>query len=375
MSKLFKDMNVLQAAKEAEQAAESHLQAGRQQQSPPPGSVSVRRKLLAAKDYFLGLAIGIILAGAVFYFMTGRLPPIKISLPAAPEAPGLVRAPAAPAPSLLKPQAVQADVRGASATKPESTAGRKADISQPKPAPIREISAKSKVKKSAASSDSGIPGRYPEASARLLTQAELAEKSAEDRMIMMNEILARHGYFFLSTKLLKYFKNQPWYNATHDDVTDLLTETEKKNMELILASTLPAADSPTAPGKTEQVPLPAPALTAEPIQKKPVPNPAAKPSPTSMDTKQDASAAIPGTYPEASTRLLTEADLAGKETSELKLMRNEIFARHFYIFQSPDLTAHFSSRPWYKALHENVHDDLSEIEKANIDLIKKLEGR
>lgn len=38
-----------------------------------------------------------------------------------------------------------------------------------------------------------------------------------------------------------------------------------------------------------------------------------------------------GQYPFASERLLTEDDLAGRSAYDLKIMRNEIFARHGYI--------------------------------------------
>lgn len=42
----------------------------------------------------------------------------------------------------------------------------------------------------------------------------------------------------------------------------------------------------------------------------------------------------------------TEASLAGKSLRELRLLRNEIFARHGYIFQSEDLQQHFSQQAW-----------------------------
>ncbi|MCF6291041.1 MAG: YARHG domain-containing protein [Desulfobacterales bacterium] len=77
----------------------------------------------------------------------------------------------------------------------------------------------------------------------------------------------------------------------------------------------------------------------------------------------------PGTYPEASTRLLTETDLAGLNAAELKLMRNEIFARHSYIFTSSALKKHFAEQPWYTPRFKEVYSRLSAMEKANIKLI------
>ncbi len=67
-----------------------------------------------------------------------------------------------------------------------------------------------------------------------LTKTELYGKSAEELRIMRNEIFARHGYIFKSQDLQEYFKSKEWYKPLHQDVTDLLTESDKKNIELIV---------------------------------------------------------------------------------------------------------------------------------------------
>lgn len=78
----------------------------------------------------------------------------------------------------------------------------------------------------------------------------------------------------------------------------------------------------------------------------------------------------PGDYPQASDRLLTEEDLQDMSKKELRLMRNEIMARHGYTFQSADLANHFNAFAWYSALFKNVDNSLSEIEHQNVDFIK-----
>lgn len=83
--------------------------------------------------------------------------------------------------------------------------------------------------------------------------------------------------------------------------------------------------------------------------------------------------AIPGRYPEASLRYLTDADLRGKPAPELKIMRNEIFARHGYIFQTAVMRTYFRRQPWYKPRYKDVSSMLTDIESANIELIKKYE--
>ena len=75
----------------------------------------------------------------------------------------------------------------------------------------------------------------------------------------------------------------------------------------------------------------------------------------------------------ASQQLLTEDDLVGLSKRELRLMRNEIFARHGYIFKSEDLQDYFKKKSWYIPQYDDVSDKLSSIEKQNIEFIKKHE--
>ncbi len=62
-----------------------------------------------------------------------------------------------------------------------------------------------------------------------------------------------------------------------------------------------------------------------------------------------------------------------KET--LRLMRNEIMARHGYVFQAQDLKDYFSREPWYKPGNDNSSIKLSFIEQLNVDLIVGEENR
>ncbi len=54
-------------------------------------------------------------------------------------------------------------------------------------------------------------------------------------------------------------------------------------------------------------------------------------------------------------------------------MRNEIFARHGYIFKRSDLYNHFAKKPWYNPQHNDVSHLLTQVEKENIRLIKAFE--
>ncbi len=78
-------------------------------------------------------------------------------------------------------------------------------------------------------------------------------------------------------------------------------------------------------------------------------------------------------YPQVSARLLSERDVDNETSYDLRLMRNEIFARHGYIFQSEDLREHFGKKSAYRAMYKDVTHLLSPIEKRNIELLKKFE--
>lgn len=80
-----------------------------------------------------------------------------------------------------------------------------------------------------------------------------------------------------------------------------------------------------------------------------------------------------GDYPEASERALTYNDVSRLNKRELKIMRNEIFARYGYIFKTQDMKSHFSSQPWYQPLYNDVTNRLTRIEKENAEYIKNFE--
>ena len=84
-------------------------------------------------------------------------------------------------------------------------------------------------------------------------------------------------------------------------------------------------------------------------------------------------AAGAGIYPEGSQRYLSYDDVEYLGSRDLKIMRNEIFARHGYIFKTSDMIQHFSQQSWYRPLNNDVTAYLSKIEKENVDFIKMYE--
>ena len=85
---------------------------------------------------------------------------------------------------------------------------------------------------------------------------------------------------------------------------------------------------------------------------------------------------VPGRWPEASSMLLTRGYLKAYPSEVLRLIRNEIFARHGRTFSDPKLTAFFHSDGlWYgTALTNPTLDQLSDIEELNLQLIGAVEN-
>lgn len=76
------------------------------------------------------------------------------------------------------------------------------------------------------------------------------------------------------------------------------------------------------------------------------------------------------------SRYITKSEISWMSKKELRLARNEIFARHGYIFNSRDLRDYFSDKIWYEpSISSSDWSDsfLNKYEKKNIALIKKYE--
>jgi len=115
------------------------------------------------------------------------------------------------------------------------------------------------------------------------------------------------------------------------------------------------------------------ANTANKETTKPSESPTTLPSKATPETTPatQISNSVPGKYPEGSTRYLTENDIAGKSNWELRIMRNEIFARHGRRFKSADLRNYFMSQPWYSPRFDEVQ--LNAIETRNVEFLRSYE--
>ncbi len=80
-----------------------------------------------------------------------------------------------------------------------------------------------------------------------------------------------------------------------------------------------------------------------------------------------------GSYPQASMRLLKAKDVENEMKEDLEFMRNEIFARHGYCFKKKHLRQQFENEDWYVPNTVDIKGFLTDIEKKNIELIKRYE--
>ncbi|MDT4895960.1 MAG: hypothetical protein QOH25_1037 [Acidobacteriota bacterium] len=166
---------------------------------------------------------------------------------------------------------------------------------------------------------------------RLFTIKQLGEHTGAEWRVLSAEVEAIHGKRFDDQPWLQqYFEERYWYapDAGYDPKT--LTAIEQKNLQTIIAA----------------------------------------------QKKQRHVAVSPGDMEIFQNTALTEQMLAGLGLHELRLMRNEFYARKGRTFTAMWLQQYFDFQPWYKAVEEGQQPaELSEIEKQNVEAIVRVEKR
>ncbi len=164
---------------------------------------------------------------------------------------------------------------------------------------------------------------FPDSDNRLLTFDDLRGRSKDELRIARNEIFARRGRYFKSPDLIARFSQYRWYAP--NTWNPRLNSIETANVAL-------------------------------------------------LERAENASTATNDfVFPDSDRRLLTAADLAGLSRPELRIAKNEIFARRGRYFDSADLKAHFARFSWYAP--NTWNPKLNRIEEANVALIAQFERR
>jgi hypothetical protein len=160
--------------------------------------------------------------------------------------------------------------------------------------------------------------------AKEMTEEKLGTHSAAEWQVLRAEVEAVRGKRFEDDPWLQgYFEDRYWYKADASYDARSLTPLERKNL-----------------------------ATIEDAQR-----------------KQRHAAVSPGDMEHFESRLLTEDMLKGLSLHELRLLRNEVYARHGRQFKTEWLAQYFWSQPWYEAREDNKEPELSETDKKNIETI------
>ena len=82
-------------------------------------------------------------------------------------------------------------------------------------------------------------------------------------------------------------------------------------------------------------------------------------------------------FANSSTQLLTAADLSSLTPWELSVARNEIYARHGFVFKTnAQIKAYFENKSWYQEnpSFQGTDSELNQTEITNIKLIRTYEA-
>lgn len=165
---------------------------------------------------------------------------------------------------------------------------------------------------------------------RLITPRKLGNRSGAEWKVLVAEVEAIHGKRFDDEPWLQqYFEERYWYspNASYD--AKKLSTIERKNLGILAGA----------------------------------------------QRRQRKVALLPGDMELFENKPISETMLRGLSLHELRLLRNEVYARHGRIFRAPWLQQHFHMQPWYTA-DENFKDEaLSGNDKLNVETIVRVEKR
>ncbi len=156
----------------------------------------------------------------------------------------------------------------------------------------------------------------------LLKEDQLKGLNFNELRLIRSEFFARHGKKFTIPAYRQFFTWQDWYKPIKDQSKVKLNAIEEQNVKLI----------------------------------------------------QDYEAML---HEKLATEVMSEDSVRDLYAEDLRILRNEIYARHGRIFSAPkskDLQKYFEAQQWYKPDPEFKDDQLTETEFKNIALIKQAEA-
>ena len=164
---------------------------------------------------------------------------------------------------------------------------------------------------------------------RLLTRRKLGAHTNAEWTVLAAEIEAIHGKRFDDQPWLQqYLEERYWYKAA-DNYKPNLNAIEQKNLKLI----------------------------------------------DTIRRQQRRVALQPGDMELFENKLISEAMLRGLSLHELRLLRNEIYARHGRVFKTLWLQQYFGSQMWYDPNENFKDEELSGPDKTNVETIVAYENK
>src|SRR2546425_723650 len=177
--------------------------------------------------------------------------------------------------------------------------------------------------------DTVQPGDMRLYQSRLLTRKKLGQHTNAEWTVLASEIEAIHGKRFDGTPWLQqYFDERYWYHPAEKYNAKSLSGVEQNNLRLI----------------------------------------------DTIQRQQRRVALAPGDMELFEDKLISEAMLRGLSLHELRLLRNEVYARHGRIFKTLWLQQYFGTQPWYDPKEDFKDEDLSGPDKANVETIVAYEN-
>ncbi|MDR0880739.1 MAG: YARHG domain-containing protein [Clostridioides sp.] len=96
--------------------------------------------------------------------------------------------------------------------------------------------------------------------------------------------------------------------------------------------------------------------------------------PAQTSTTTEASRKDDGYLFPSDTEYITEKDVEGRSKDAIALMRNEIYARHGYVFSKQKYRDYFGTKSWYKENKNFSEDSLNKVEKKNAEFLSSIEN-
>ena len=235
----------------------------------------------------------------------------------------------------------------------------------------------------------------PDSSRDIITYDDLADLSDGEINFARNEIYARHGLKFKRADLNEYFRSQAWYEPSVSSQDDIdLSSVEIANVNTMLAyengepdpryedtgdvedefpeEEVPAEDE-TSEDVEDEFPEDGEVLDGEPADEEDPEDEFADEDPIPYEEQDEDDRFV---LMQSDTKKIRTSTLEKLTAEELRIARNEIYARHGYIFQSDDLSEYFSTQIWYEGTVKDQDSiKLSDVELYNIKKIEELEKK